>query len=100
MTAPGVWVLGPADELPAGWVARATPVLLVRVPANELGALTARGDDDRFLGLAARGLTRAEIARELGVSPRTVDRRLAATRERLGVRTNAEAAVRLAEQGW
>jgi DNA-binding CsgD family transcriptional regulator len=45
----------------------------------------------RVLTLLAQGISNAEIARELFLSPRTVDHHVSAILQRLGVRTRAEA---------
>lgn len=48
------------------------------------------------LTLAADGLTSAGIAKQLGISPRTVDEHLALACGLLGVRTRTQAVARLA----
>lgn len=72
-----------ADVLIAG---RAAP----EVDAEEAG----------LLSLVAEGLSNAAIARELGISPRSVQRRLARLQDRLGVTSKSELAVSLARQGF
>lgn len=104
MTSPdsAVWVLAPAASLPTAWAERGTPMVLVRLPAADLDLLGApvRGQRGELLRLAAKGTPRNDIARELGVSTRTVDRWLADLRRQLGVRTTAELAARLTDSGW
>jgi pimeloyl-ACP methyl ester carboxylesterase/DNA-binding CsgD family transcriptional regulator len=60
------------------------------------GALTAR--QRQVAALIAEGSTNAQIARELGVSVRTVDAHVEHVRVRLGVRARAQIAVWAAEQ--
>ena len=50
-----------------------------------------------ILRLVATGLSNAEIARRLVVSPRTVDHHVAAILQKLGVHTRRDAAARAAE---
>ena len=47
------------------------------------------------LGLVGRGFSSKEIARELGISPRTVDLYVSEACQRLGVRTRAQAAAEI-----
>jgi DNA-binding NarL/FixJ family response regulator len=59
-------------------------------PPDPLGC-----EERRLLELLARGVTLGEAAKRLHISRRTADRRLAAARTALGVRTTAEAVVAL-----
>jgi DNA-binding CsgD family transcriptional regulator len=52
------------------------------------------GEQRRLLGLLGSGLSVAEAAQELHLSPRTAERRLADARAALGAATNAEAVLR------
>lgn len=83
-------------------VARATLRARTRVQAAALAArdehaespaLTLTHDEQRVLDLLGDGLAVGEAARELHISRRTADRRLAAARTKLGVGTTAEAVV-------
>jgi len=51
------------------------------------------------LGLAGQGLTSRQIARQLGVSPRTVDEHLLLACRALGVRTRIQAVARTVATG-
>ena len=77
---------------------------LARLPRRpQPGTLTnPAGLTDRqleILRLIAAGLSNAEIARRLVVTPRTVDHHVSAVLQKLGVRTRREAAARAAELG-
>jgi hypothetical protein len=97
---PAAWLLVlPTTLMPPAWAERARPCSVVPLDATEVAAL-AEGtvpDDGRrtLLALAATGATRRRMARELSVSLRTVDRRLAALRRDYGAETAAELVSRL-----
>jgi DNA-binding CsgD family transcriptional regulator len=57
------------------------------------------GDERRLLGLLLGGATLGQAARQLHISRRTADRRLASARERLGARTTPEAVAAAARAG-
>lgn len=56
--------------------------------------------DRRILGLLATGATDQMIARSLGVSTRTVERRIRSLMEHLGSATRFQAGVQAARRGW
>ena len=104
---PAAWLFLSPDAVPEQWRSRARPAMYVPLLPDEtkdllaarpvLPSLSAR--DEHVARLAATGRTSASIARELGVSRRTVDRRLAALRDQFGVTSSAELAVRLSAHG-
>jgi DNA-binding NarL/FixJ family response regulator len=55
-------------------------------------------EERELLALLAEGVTVGDAARELNISRRTADRRLAAARAKLGVATTAEAVVAAARE--
>ena len=57
------------------------------------------GREQQVLRLVAEGLTDAQVARRLGLSPRTVSKHLERTYARLGVPNRAAAVTRWAELG-
>ncbi len=106
MSGSEVWVFI-AGEVPSRWLDRARPGSLVALLPEEADALLGHDDtetiddhDRELAHLLARGLTVPAIARQLGVSPRSVDRRLASLRERLGVGSTPELALALARRGF
>lgn len=102
------WFFLRPDAVPHQWRNRAVPVLLVPLLPGEAGQLLGGGESlpeidpeqQRLVGLVARGLSTAAIAHELGITRRSVERRLASLRERLGVRSTAELAALLSRQGF
>lgn len=56
--------------------------------------------DRRMLALLAAGMKDAAIAHQLGVGPRTVERRLARIMDRLGTRTRFQTATEATWRGW
>jgi DNA-binding NarL/FixJ family response regulator len=92
----GIVALLPDDaELSASFfedLRRLGPVEVADAPQE---SPLARLDDEQrlLLGLLAEGLSVAAASRQVHVSRRTADRRLASARAALGVRSNAEAVV-------
>ena len=56
--------------------------------------------DAGILSLLSDGRSDATIARQSGVSLRTVERRVRALMDRLGARTRFQAGVQAAHRGW
>ena len=102
------WLFLRSEVVPDRWRDRAQPALLVPLLRGETENLLSEGQvepeillrDEPLARLAARGRTAAAIARELGLSRRTVERRLAALRLRLGVDSTAELALVLSQRGF
>jgi DNA-binding CsgD family transcriptional regulator len=67
-----------------------------RVPVKQVGELSPR--EAEVLEWVAQGKTNAEIGGLLGVSPRTVQKHLEHVYDKLGVRSRAAAAIRLADR--
>ena len=75
----------------------------VPITADQLGADQGEGPSDdirRLLSLLGAGLTDASIARELGVSERTVNRRIMALQDALAARSRFQLGVQAARRGW
>jgi DNA-binding CsgD family transcriptional regulator len=102
------WVILSLDALPDAWGARAIPLALVPLTPAEVGQLLSHepveqriaGADLSLIHLVARGHGTAEISRELGISARTVNRRVAVLRDEFGVSTIQELATELARRGF
>ncbi|WP_176946735.1 LuxR C-terminal-related transcriptional regulator [Lentzea fradiae] len=58
------------------------------------------GVDPNLLGLLAAGLTDESIARQLGLAPRTVQRRVRQLMDRCGAQTRFQAGVQAMRRGW
>jgi DNA-binding CsgD family transcriptional regulator len=67
-----------------------------RAPVKQVGELSPR--EAEVLEWVAQGKTNAEIGGLLGVSPRTVQKHLEHVYDKLGVRSRAAAAIRLADR--
>lgn len=75
----------------------------VPITADQLGVDQDQGPSDdirRLLSLLGAGLTDASIARELGVSERTVNRRIIALQDALAARSRFQLGVQAARRGW
>ena len=102
------WVLLPEHAVPEHWRGRAIPMYLVPLLPEEarqvLGSRPAEPamtpQEEAVACLVARGLTVDAIARQLGISPRSVNRRLARLRERMGVPSTVELGSALARRGF
>ena len=103
-----VWVLVSDEDVPDRWRDRAVPLSLIPLLPEEADGILRTGwtdalaspEDEAVARLAARGASANEIARELHMTPRSVYRRLARLRDRLGARSSAELVARLAEHGF
>lgn len=83
-------------RITAGTVVRDNLLFIQLTPASGLPRLTAA--ETRVAGLAVRGLSYKEIAREQGVSPATVRNQLHSTYKKLGVSNKAALAAVLSRQ--
>ena len=103
-----VWVLVSEEDVPARWKGRAVPMSLIPLLPEEADGILRTGwtdalaspEDEAVARLAARGASANDIARELHMTPRSVYRRLARLRDRLGARSSAELVARLTEHGF
>lgn len=102
------WLLLHPDAVPEHWRARAVPMMLVpllpseadRVLAGEAALPALTTEEHELLRLAAKGATADEIARQVHLAPRTVQRRLARYRSELGVTSHGELRAALAKLGF
>ncbi|MGH2709936.1 MAG: hypothetical protein ACRDH9_01870 [Actinomycetota bacterium] len=103
---PSAWFISGLRDVPERWRSRAVPGILVSLLPEETDkVLGAAGDeiepeDVPLLGLVARGLTVAAIARTLGIPIRTLNRRLAELREEFEVGSTTELTGLLARRGF
>ena len=93
----------PKSLEPSSWLAALRSVLagepwFPQRPANAAAGLTPR--QRRILERIACGQTNKLIARELGITERTIKYHLAEIFERLGATSRAEAVARASAQGW
>jgi DNA-binding NarL/FixJ family response regulator len=96
--APGGWLLLRPHLVPEQWAARAVEMRGVWLGPEEMSGLLGPAEPEHRLTpeerelvpLVAAGLTRGAIADRLHVSPRTVQRRIARLRSRVGAGTHAE----------
>jgi DNA-binding NarL/FixJ family response regulator len=104
------WLFLKTAAVPEHWRDRAVEVSMIPLLAHELSPSSAVGAFDQgwqpteaefqLMQLVAGGRTKNEIARQLRVAPRTLDRRLAALRSQVGARTFTELTATLARQGF
>lgn len=104
---PTVWLLIDAPQVPEEWRDRARPLWLVPLLAGEAGQVLRNRsteplnqEDPDFLRQVARGAPAPVMARRLGLSTRSVHRRLARLRTELGLRSTAELSAELARRGF
>lgn len=104
---PEGWVFVHPDAVPDRWRGRAVPMAAVPLVPGELAGLLGDGavpelepHDERILRLVARGLSARAMARELGVTPRSIQYRLARLRERFEVGSTAELVAEAARRGF
>ena len=107
---PAGWVFlqSSVAELPDRWRQRAVAVWLLPLSPDEMDTLleenrllpTLAPRDAEIATLLVAGLPPSVIARRVGLSSRTVHRRLAALRERFGTGSTMELALLLAKRGF
>jgi len=100
------WLFVDPSRVPDRWRDRAVPVCLVPLLPEEAasvldGSLPELSEDvEELARLVAGGMSVTEMARRLHLSHRSVQRRLARLRLRLGVETTAQLAALLARRGF
>lgn len=103
-----VWLFMPEELVPERWRARSVHGCMVPLLPEEAAGILRDGstaprsetDDERLIGLVARGLTRDAMSARLGISPRSVQRKLGELRRRFDVDSNLELTAFLAERGF
>lgn len=102
------WLFLQPEQLPDRWKQRARPAVYVPLLSQEIdelldGHLTGpalTSMEEQLAASIAQGRSIAAIGRQLGVSHRTVERRLSALRERLGVRSSVDLGLALCARGF
>lgn len=102
------WLFVRPESVPKKWESRAEPAMFIPLLAEEAAAILeggitgpTLGDSDELLArLVAQGQTLDAVARQLGVSRRTAQRRLADLRARLGVSNSFDLATVLSARGF
>lgn len=105
---PSGWLFLRQGAVPERWRDRAVPVELVPLVPEETEQLL-RGvevdsrlepDEERLAAFLAEGKSASEIARRLGITPRSVQRQLAKLRKRFGVSSTSELTALLGRRGF
>lgn len=102
------WFFLHPSAVPPRWRERAVEVLFVPLLPDEVEQVFegARAvpqilpEDEHLAELIARGISVREIAAELDLAPRTVERRVARLREKVGVASTAELRAFLSRRGF
>jgi DNA-binding NarL/FixJ family response regulator len=107
------WLLVSPSAVQDAWQSRAIPMALIPLLPHELDARLSGGDQQapphdeakllneaRLLNLVAQGRPKRQMAKDLHISIRTLDRRLHVLRESFGVRSLAELAAAAARRGF
>ena len=106
---PEGWLFLRPSAVPERWRGRAILMSFIPLLPEEAAALTAgssaaevsqHNGGEELLKLVARGLSARVIARQLGISPRSVHRRTARLRDSIGVGSTAELAAELSRRGF
>ena len=102
------WLLLPLSLVPALWRERAAAVAIVPLLPEEAVRLLEEGstpaslgpEDQALLGLVGEGRRPSEIAKDLGLSVRAIQHRLARLRRRFKVDSTSELALVAARAGF
>lgn len=100
------WLLVSPSAVPEEWQSRVIPMSLIPMLPAELAGHFQEDEDDpsggdaALLGLVAHGVAKGQIARDLHISIRTLDRRLSRLRQEFGVRSLSELAGVAARRGF
>jgi DNA-binding CsgD family transcriptional regulator len=105
---PGAWLFVAPNAVPQRWSHRAIPMSLIPLDRDELAEMLIEGSaspvlddtDLEIVRLVARGITARRTARMIGISERSVHRRLAALRARYEAQSNAELVAELGRRGF
>ena len=104
----GGWLSSDPEEIPEAWRARVVPLFFVPLMPGEVNQVLRHGnsfsqipdEDLTILRFLAAGAPVTQVAREMRLPLRTVQRRVARYRDRLGASTTTELAALLARRGF
>ena len=104
---PAGWLILDDTSAPARWAGRHRSVVLVPLLPDEVSDLLEKGSatptltpaEEDLTALVAEGSSTKAIASQLGLTTRTVERRLAKLRDHFGVRSTGELTALLARMG-
>jgi DNA-binding CsgD family transcriptional regulator len=96
------------ERVPARWQARVIHVAIVPLLPEEASEVLSTGsttpvlgaEDEELVALVSGGLSNEAIARRLGISIRSVQRRLGRLHERYGTNTKAQLVTFLVQRGF
>lgn len=98
------WCFFETDSVPERWRERGRQVIFIPLLPDEAKVVSelpkAKDQDEPLLHLVAAGRSRQEIARELALPLRTVDRKLSSLAARFGLTTTSELVSLLARLGF
>ncbi len=104
---PEGWLFLRPEAVPDRWRDRTIPMVAVPLAPGEMAQFLADGaprelgsEEEELIRLVGRGLSVRAMALELGITPRSVQYRLARLREKFGVKSTTELVAEAARRGF